>query len=197
MERPRSATSPDPGQAPIGEYADLMKNVEKSFQGRMRTAPVATGGGRLAWLGVTVLGLALIGGCQSQQETYPVYGQFRFEDGTVPKFGEVEFFNLEQRINARGAINRDGSFTLSTFQEGDGAVAGKHCIVVMQHVTSPLTARAVADRKVQHDHGRLISSHYFDYRTTDLDCEVIPGENRYEWILKLNSKQTEDGIPKN
>jgi hypothetical protein len=142
--------------------------------------------------------MAAIAGCgNSQLKTHPVHGQFKYEDGTFPKFGEVEFYNAQHRLNARGKINRDGTFTVGTFKEADGAVAGKHRVVVMQHVTSPLTARALTDRNVQHDHGKLLSPHYYDYRTSDLECEVLEqGDNRFEWTLKLNPQQTADGMPK-
>lgn len=145
-----------------------------------------------------VIVFATLAGCgDGRLETYPVQGQFKFQDGSVPKFGDVEFYNEQHRLNARGKIGRDGTFTVGTFKEGDGAVAGKHQIVVMQHITSPLTARALTDGEVQHDHGKLLNQAYYDYRTSDLKCEVVPGEeNKFEWTLKLNPKQTPDGTPK-
>jgi hypothetical protein len=134
-------------------------------------------------------------GCSKPLATYPVKGQLKFEDGSVPKFGDIEFFNAEHRLNARGKINRDGSFTVSTFNDGDGAVAGKHQVVIMQHVMTPLVARAVTEANINHDHGKLIHQQYNDYRTSDLECTIIEAENRIEWILKQNPKQSQEGLP--
>jgi hypothetical protein len=142
-----------------------------------------------------IFAVLLLSGCNHRLPTYPVAGQFKFEDGSVPKFGEIEFFNAEHRLNARGKIERDGSFTVGTFTEGDGAVAGKHRIVVMQAVTTPLVARSVAEAQVKHDHGKLIHQQYIDYRTSGLECEIVPGENRIELVLKPNPKQTDEGLP--
>lgn len=134
-------------------------------------------------------------GCSNQLATYPVLGQLTFEDGSVPKFGEIEFYHPEHRLNARGKVNRDGSFTVGTFQEGDGAVAGKHQVVILQHVMTPLVAQAVTESEINHDHGRLIHQQYNDYRTSQLECTIVEGENRFEWILKQNPRQTEEGLP--
>ena len=139
--------------------------------------------------------LLLGGGCDDGRlPTYPVIGQFKFDDGTVPKFGDVEFYNQAHDINARGKIGRDGTFTVTTFVDGDGAVEGAHQIVLMQNVASPLTAKL--DAKINHDHGMLLSTEYFDYRTSDLKCVILKTENRLNLVIRKNKSQTEDGLPK-
>lgn len=118
----------------------------------------------------------------------------RFEDGSELMFGDVEFFSVDHRLNARGKIRRDGTFTVGTFAESDGAVAGKHQIVILQVSGSYLTER-LSDQ-IKHDHGDLIDSVYFDYRTSDLECTIVPGVNRVDLIVRKDPQQTDDGLPK-
>ncbi len=171
------------------------------FLDRMAHSParlnaLSTSRSRVISQSALVLLVLAMAGCSNQVlPTYPVQGQLKYEDGSVPMFGDIEFYNADHQLNARGKIRRDGSFTVGTFQENDGAVAGKHKIVIMQHMVSPLVARHRAEMSTHHDHGKLLSNHYFDYRTSDLECEIVPGENQIELVLKLNPKQTEDGLP--
>jgi hypothetical protein len=172
----------------LGFRNKLAMEAERFFQSEHRLP-------QLRWLVVLFAVSSFCCGCSNRLATYPVKGQLKFEDGSVVKFGEIEFYNAEHRINARGKINRDGSFTVSTFQEGDGAVAGTHQVVIMQHLMTPLVARAATESKVNHDHGRLIHQQYNDYRTSELECTIQAGENIFEWTLKENPRQTETGLP--
>ena len=135
-------------------------------------------------------------GCGSEQlPVYPVDGTVRFEDGSKVMFGDIEFFNAEHRLNARGKINRDGTFEVGTFTDNDGAVAGTHKVIILQVTGNYLTEKLSDD--IKHDHGELVNSAYFDYRTSDLECEIVPGQNPIEFVVKKNPRQTEDGLPKN
>lgn len=84
----------------------------------------------------SLLCLALIAltGCSNQPQTYKVSGRVQFPNGSPVKVGVVEFLSPEHSLNARGNINKDGTFTLTTFNEGDGAVAGEHKCVVLQMI---------------------------------------------------------------
>lgn len=140
--------------------------------------------------------LLVTAGCSNGQlPTYEVRGQLKFEDGTVPKFGDIEFYNAEHKINARGKINRDGSFTVSTYSENDGAVAGKHQVMVMQQAGHYLMSQM--DQPIKHDHGKLISTLYFDYRTSGIEVTIKEVVNEVTITLELEPKQTEDGLPLN
>ena len=138
------------------------------------------------------LALLLIG-CNGNLRTYDVQGVVEFEDGTRPMFGNIEFYSPEFKINARGEITRDGTFTLSTYSENDGAVAGYHEIVVMQQVGNYLIAKS--GNKIKHDHGSLIDSKYFDYKTSPLTCEITEGNNEITLIVKKRPRQTDEGMP--
>ncbi len=138
--------------------------------------------------------LMLVGCNESRVPTYPVQGQLRFDDGSVPMFGEIEFYNEHHQINARGSIKRDGSFSVGTYQPGDGAVAGTHKITIQQILVSPLTSSRL--QEIDHHHGKLISRQYNNYQHSDLSCEIVPGrENRLELEILREAKQTESGLP--
>jgi len=137
----------------------------------------------------------LLLGCGSNQlPTHPVEGTVRFEDGNYPKFGDIEFYNAQHKLNARGKIQRDGSFTVGTFAENDGAIEGKHQIIVLQVSGDHLT-RGLSD-SIKHDHGLLINSSHFDYRTSGLECDIVPGDNQVKLTVRKYLRQTSDGMPK-
>lgn len=83
---------------------------------------------------IVVCSVALIlTGCGNQLTTYPVQGKVQFANGKPLVGGSVEFLAKDadgKPINARGAIQDDGSFQLKT-RDQDGAIAGKHQIIVM------------------------------------------------------------------
>ncbi len=66
--------------------------------------------------------------------THPVSGKVVFADGSPVHVGTVELKSREHSIHARGTINSDGRFVLTTYESGDGAVAGMHDCVVVQMV---------------------------------------------------------------
>jgi hypothetical protein len=128
---------------------------------------------RLLFLATTLLSLATLAGslgCGSTPPgTYPVIGTVRLSDGKVVEQGMVEF-RLdagEQRIIARGRIQSDGSFSLSTFRPGDGALPGRHQVIVQQMIIAEGFAN-------DHQHGPRISTRYTDYATSELQAVVEP-----------------------
>ncbi len=144
---------------------------------------------------LAILLLPNLAGCNSDQlPTYPVEGTIRFKDGSFPKFGDIEFYSSTHRINARGKINRDGSFTVGTYESNDGAVEGTHEIIVLQVSGTHLTARYHDD--IKHDHGALVNKSYFDYRTSGLKCDIKQRTNQVELIVRKNPRQTQEGLPK-
>ncbi len=78
--------------------------------------------------------LFLILGCSRNPKTYPVQGVVVFPDNKPVHVGHIEFRARESNLCARGTIQEDGKFTLTTFESGDGAVAGEHDCVVVQRV---------------------------------------------------------------
>ncbi len=127
--------------------------------------------------------VSLIGslGCDStRQATFPVVGTVHLADGRVVEQGMVEFrLDLgEQRIIARGKIQPDGTFALSTFRPSDGALPGQHQVIVQQLIVAEGFA-------ADHQHGPRIAARYADYATSGLQAVVEAiGSNRVDLTLQ-------------
>ncbi|MEW4562041.1 hypothetical protein AB1K70_05915 [Bremerella sp. JC770] len=114
-----------------------------------------------------VLAVCLVAGCEKAPlPTYPVKGTVQFEDGTPVRNGYIETLSHEHRINARGKIEHDGSFQLTTFHEADGAVAGTHDVVVVQFLGHEMAPQ------IDHDHGDAVATRFADYGKSGLTLEV-------------------------
>src|SRR5262245_11755733 len=64
---------------------------------------------------------------------YPVAGRVVWEDGSAARElsgGLVAFESVEARMGARGEIDADGAFRVSTSRSGDGALEGRHRVLV-------------------------------------------------------------------
>lgn len=115
----------------------------------------------------TLLSLAFFVGCSGNGiATYPVEGVVTLEDGTPLQTGTVEFNSIERDLTASGKIQSDGTFRLTTFKDGDGAVLGDHDAVVVQLISTedlPLH---------DHDHGPTIDPKYSHYDSAGLSFTV-------------------------
>lgn len=136
------------------------------------------------WIWRTLLvSLALLSaaGCrEAHEKTYPVSGVVQFEDGRPVPFGVIEFRASSSAPVARAKIGRDGSFTLGTFTDDDGAVAGRHQVIVVPHATIENT---VNDPERSRQHGAhqttLVAPAYSSYETSGLSAEIKPdADNR-------------------
>lgn len=87
------------------------------------------------------IGLASFVGCSDGRlKTYPVKGKVAFKTGSPVHVGTIELKSREHGVQARGSIDKDGTFTLTTYVDSDGAVAGLHdCVVVQFVMTEELT----------------------------------------------------------
>ncbi len=134
---------------------------------------------RFRYLQFLFCGIAVlfVTGCSGKTPTYPVKGTVSFEDGSPVMFGTIELLSTERPINARGTIDREGNFVLSTFKEGDGAVAGKHQCVITQMVVDYYGVQ------VEHDHGDLVAEKYSRYSTTDLEVVVETQANQVKLVV--------------
>ena len=66
---------------------------------------------------------------------YAVKGRVVYPDGSPVTAGVVMFLSTSlkgKEFNARGEIQSDGSYVLSTFEVGDGVVGGKHQALVRE-----------------------------------------------------------------
>lgn len=126
-------------------------------------------------------GLATLSGCGGNPTpTYPAGGHVRFSDGTPLDEGWVEFEPLagDSPVSARGQIQPDGSFQLSTFEPGDGAVAGEHRAVVVILLSEAAALNPAA-------HPRRIAPRFSDYDQSGLRFQIQTDakQNRFEILV--------------
>jgi len=141
--------------------------------------------GRSPWRGPTVALVlaALLSGCGKGDGPFPVEGQVVWEDGTPAKelhLGSVIFDLPEKQTGAKGMIQSDGTFRLTTNKPDDGALAGEYKVMVVEGARRPLPGGDGS----QMAPGRM-DSKYSDPSTTDLTATVAPGKN----VIKLTVKR--------
>lgn len=122
----------------------------------------------ISQLGVLVA-LALLVGCGNK--TYPVEGQVVFEDGSPAKdlAGYYIMFQSEDQTGgANGLIHADGSFSVGTFNDGDGALRGKQRVAI-----APPAPEVHKPRLPVH-----LSDRYASFDTSGLEVEIKPQSNR-------------------
>lgn len=132
---------------------------------------------------ILLVGILFWTGCGGAPATHVVKGRVVYSDGTPVEFGDIETLAGEPRVNARGKIKKDGSFTLTTFQENDGAVAGEHKVIIMQTATSPLAALGKLP-PIEHAHGHDMDAKYRSYDSSGLSFQVEAGvENEVTLVI--------------
>jgi hypothetical protein len=125
----------------------------------------------IAWCFVSI-------GCSDRLRTYPVSGTVRFKSGGAVHVGTVELKSREHRVQARGQIQSDGSFTLTTYKDADGAVAGMHDCVVVQLVV----AEGIKGHKPSSI--GVVAQRYANYSTSGLTAEISP-DKKNELVLEV------------
>jgi hypothetical protein len=125
-------------------------------------------------LPAALLLFALLSGCGGGP--YPVEGQVVWKkDGTPAKelAGSQVIFDLpERQTTARGIIQADGSFRLTTNNK-DGALPGEYKVLILEVGRKPLPGgdgTALAPT--------VMDSRYQDPSTTDLKATVTSGTNK-------------------
>ena len=75
---------------------------------------------------------AFLLGCGSDPGAIPAGGSVKFADGTPLAGGQIQFQLASDGAapTARGTIGADGTFQLTTFEEDDGALPGKHRVMI-------------------------------------------------------------------
>ena len=116
-------------------------------------------------------------GCGSRP--YPVRGTVTLEDGTPVTAGTVVFEqrDVEKPMSARGAIQSDGKFELSTLRPGDGAVPGLYRVLVAPPAQPPDAPPVKSS----------FDSRYSEFSTSGLEFEVKSEPNDY--AIRLAPRQ--------
>ena len=127
---------------------------------------------RLGIAGLTVLTLAGCGGGKC-----PVRGTVMLDDGGPLTKGIVVFERSEggSAITARGEIQPDGHYELSTDKLGDGVPPGKYRVLI-----NSMDLSDVPDEKKN----LPFAIKYLKFETSGLEYEVKSGQNEY--AIKLD-----------
>ena len=137
----------------------------------------------MRFLQFLTLGALLFGssGCGSgKPPVAPVSGKVVYQ-GKPLKFGQV-FFHPEAGTQGRGTIQPDGTFTLTTYQDQDGAQIAMHKV----RITSFEVQDPAGDpKRFAGGNGKsLIPEKYTSLVTTDISKEVVAGSNTFEIVLE-------------
>lgn len=126
--------------------------------------------------------IALVGCSASKKKTNIVRGKVTFDGKAVPN-GTVMFVP-EEGPTATGEIQSDGSYTLTTYVPGDGAVAGNYKVVII--AVQDQSNRLPEDRNPLPP--TIVPDRYTSAATTDLRAEVKEGENTIDFPLEKEKK---------
>ncbi len=110
----------------------------------------------------------LLSGCGNR--THPVRGQVVFEDGSAANELTgymVNFQSLEHNASATGIIQPDGTFTVGTFNDGDGALRGRQRVAI----TPPAVTGDEPPPPL------LIPVKYGDFAKSELEVEITSAKN--------------------
>jgi hypothetical protein len=130
---------------------------------------------------VLVLFLAL--GCGDHRpKTAVVRGTVTYKGKPVPN-GTVNFVSASGPA-ATGEIGPDGSYRLTTFRKGDGAVLGAHKVVIVAMQKNDAQIEAFTPLPPP-----IVPMKYTSAATTDLTAEVKDQENTINFDLKEEKKK--------
>jgi hypothetical protein len=140
-------------------------------------------------LPILVLAL-LVAGCggPSRPATAPVTGRVTYAGKPVP-LGQIMFYPEKGRP-AMGAIGADGTYRLTTFANGDGAMPGRFRVTIQaMRVTGPPAPKSL-DEELRGIGGGgktttewLVPEKYSHQESTLLTAEVKPGSNTINFDL--------------
>jgi len=131
--------------------------------------------------------LPLTGGCRpGKPATAPVRGRILL-DGRPLAEAAVLFEPEGGGVPSRGSTAADGSFTLSTFARGDGALVGRHRVAVTKVVIEGVRAdQHGLETSLEGPPSRLrslIPARYADPAASGLTADVPAGGARPEFSL--------------
>lgn len=138
---------------------------------------------RRAAVALSVVALVGLVGCGGRPRTAVVRGTVTYQGKPVPH-GTVNFIPAAGPA-ATGEIGRAGSYRLTTFKSGDGAILGTHKVVI-------IAMEDMGDRAVEAWSPLpppLVPLKYTSLGTTDLQVEVKDEENVIDLDLKGDRKK--------
>jgi hypothetical protein len=138
-------------------------------------------------------------GCGSKYPpTAPVSGKITL-DGEPVTQGRISFHPITGERPALATIQPNGTYSLTTFERGDGALLGHHKVSIkstrIENAPPPpkdFREEAAQAAEVAKKGGPqlvfIVDKKYYDERTTDLEAEVKPGDNKIDFKLPISPK---------
>jgi hypothetical protein len=141
--------------------------------------------------GASLLGsLAGCSGDPNLPKLGKVHGKVTFkgkpvDSGTVT-FNPIQGKGGETGQNATGQIESDGSYAMTTFNTGDGAILGQHVVaVVVREKGSENMGKPKADSTIDYRMPKIVTpSKFASVETSPLRCTVHEGDNVFDIELK-------------
>ncbi len=114
--------------------------------------------------------LGVLGCSGNGGATEDVTGKVTFEDGTPVSGGTIIFADTQKNSSSVGYIQEDGTYTLGTFGESDGAPQGTYKVTIIG----------------SSDYGKSspISSKFANQDQTPLTAEVVDGDNQLNFQVE-------------
>jgi hypothetical protein len=137
----------------------------------------------LARVGFAGAVLALAGCGSDQLKTAIVRGTVTYNGKPVPN-GTISFIPTSGP-SATGEIQPDGSYTLTTYRKGDGAVLGRHTVVIV--AMQDMSGRLPEQRNPLPP--PIVPVQYTSLATSDLRAEVKDEENTVNFSLRDEKKK--------
>jgi hypothetical protein len=125
------------------------------------------------FLNVLLMTLGTLAGCAEDSKIAGVDGVVRL-DGRPLTSGTVRFVPAAGRA-ATGTIQSDGTFSLGTYGESDGALIGKHKVAVISYEAAN-DGRPAYEVRTQTSKP-LVPERYMAVGTSGLTFDVKPGKN--------------------
>ena len=137
----------------------------------------------LARVGLVGAVLALAGCGGDRLKTAVVRGTVTYNGRPVPH-GTISFIPASGP-SATGELQPDGSYTLTTYRKGDGAVPGRHTVVIV-------AMQDMSDRLPEQRNPLpppIVPVRYTSLATSDLRAEVKDEENMVNFSLRDEKKK--------
>ncbi len=136
-----------------------------------------------------IVAMLLACSCSTQRPAAPARGRITF-NGEPLRLGSVLFVPTEPGPTAQANLTSEGEFVLTTYEPGDGAVIGKHRIMVISLAEDGLNRPDdLSEPQAPEEPGdplpliSVIPERYGDVTTSGLTAIVAAGENRFDFAL--------------
>jgi hypothetical protein len=123
-------------------------------------------------------------GCSKKGEhtTAKVHGKVTF-NGQPMKFGSLLFVPEGNFPSAQGIIQSNGTYSMGTYDTADGAVIGKHKVMITAH---SINANVLPEDAVKGSDGSVVSvipERYGDLEKSGLTADVSEDDNTVNFDL--------------